>query len=132
MGIERFLLSATLIAVLAQRLVRKVCPLCRVRQEPDEDELAVLQAHSINLAGRPCSTGRGCPACRQTGFSGRGAVFEYLRIDATVRALIDAGASEDEIEKAAVATGMRTLREDTLDKVLAGTTSLPELMRVVA
>jgi type IV pilus assembly protein PilB len=132
MGIERFLLSATLIAVLAQRLVRKVCPLCRVRQEPDEEQLALLQAHGIDVVGRPCSTGRGCPACRQTGYSGRGAVFEYLRIDADVRALIAAGAGEDEIEKAAVAVGMRTLREDTFDKVLAGTTSLSELMRVVA
>ncbi len=132
MGVERFLLSATLIAVLAQRLVRKVCPLCRVRQEPDEDQLALLQAHGIDLAGRPCSTGCGCPVCRQTGFSGRGAVFEYLRVDAAVRALIDADAGEDEIEKAAVAAGMRTLREDTFDKVLAGMTSLSELMRVVA
>lgn len=132
MGIERFLLSATLVAVLAQRLVRKVCPLCRVRQEPDEEQSALLAAHGIDLTGRPCSTGRGCPACRETGFSGRGAVFEYLRIDTKVRALIDAGAGEDEIEKTAVAAGMRTLRQDTLDKVVAGTTSLAELMRVVA
>ncbi len=132
MGIERFLLSATLVAVLAQRLVRKVCPLCRVRQEPDEEQLALLHAHGIDVTGRSCSTGCGCPACRQTGFSGRGAVFEYLRIDTDIRALIDAGAAEHELEQAAVAAGMRTLREDTFDKVLAGTTSLSELMRVVA
>jgi type IV pilus assembly protein PilB len=131
MGIERFLLSATLIGVLAQRLVRKICPLCRARQEPDENEREILLRFGAPV-DQPYAVGRGCPACRQTGYHGRGAVFEYLRVTADIRALIDAGATDDAIEAAAIGAGMRRLGEDALDKAQAGVTSLGEMLRVVA
>jgi type II secretory ATPase GspE/PulE/Tfp pilus assembly ATPase PilB-like protein len=132
MGIEPYLLSATLISVLAQRLVRKVCVKCRAPHHLADDECEMLVRHGIEIDGAGFSMGKGCPSCRQTGYCGRGAVFEYLRIDSTIGALINADADTDTITKTARAAGMRSLREDALDKVVAGFTSLPELLRVVA
>jgi general secretion pathway protein E len=132
MGIEPYLLSATLIGVVAQRLVRHVCTRCRQPHEPTEDERELLARQEIDLSNAAFTVGKGCPACRQTGYKGRGAVFEYLRVDAEVSAMITASADADAIAAAARRTGMRTLREDTLEKAAAGVTSLSELVRVVA
>ncbi len=132
MGVEPFLLSATLISVLAQRLVRKVCPLCRVRHDPDEDELELLTQLGVDPVQHTFFVGKGCPSCRDTGYAGRNAVFEYLRVDGAVRSLINTRATSDELGARAEETGTRTLLQDALDKAIAGMTSLAELARVVA
>ena len=132
MGIEPFLLSATLVSVLAQRLVRKVCPVCRVRQEPTPEEIELLGLEEVVKERPAFSLGKGCPSCRDTGYAGRNAVFEYLHVNGAVRMLINEGADSDQIQAAAVEGGMRTLRDDTLDKLKAGKTSLSEMMRVVS
>jgi len=132
MGIEPFLLSATLVSVLAQRLVRKVCPVCRVKEEPTEEQRELLRLDELEDSNPTFTVGKGCPSCRDVGYSGRCAVFEYLRVDERIRHMINDGSSADAIQAAAVEDGMRTLRQDTLDKLLAGKTSLTELMRVVS
>ncbi|MCP4549879.1 MAG: type II/IV secretion system protein [bacterium] len=131
MGIEPFLLSATLIGIIAQRLVRSICPVCRISQAPTEEQLELL---NLDMKGGESTftIGRGCPACRDTGYKGRQAVFEYLRLDEKIRKLINSNATRDEILELALENGMNTLRNDTMDKVLRGRTSLNEMMRVVA
>jgi len=130
MGIEPFLLSATLVASLAQRLVRRVCPVCRVQEDPTDEQREMLRLDEVETANPAYTVGKGCSSCRDIGYSGRCAVYEYLRVDDDVRAMINDGFTSEQMET--VAGGMRTLRQDTLDKVLAGKTSLAEMMRVVA
>ena len=132
MGVEPFLLSATLVSILAQRLVRKVCPVCRVKEEPTEEQRELLRLDELDASSSKFTVGKGCPSCRDVGYSGRCAVFEYLQVDEKIRHLINEGGSADAIQAAAVANDMRTLRQDTLDKLLAGKTSLAETVRVVA
>ncbi|MBN1163644.1 MAG: Flp pilus assembly complex ATPase component TadA, partial [Candidatus Krumholzibacteriota bacterium] len=110
MGVEPFLLSATLISVLAQRLVRNVCPVCRVRQDPSEDQIRLLRLDRVSPAPR-FSVGKGCPSCGHTGCRGRAAVFEYLRVSPDIRRLINDGTDVAQIEAQALKDGMRTLRQ---------------------
>ncbi|MCP4571193.1 MAG: Flp pilus assembly complex ATPase component [bacterium] len=131
MGIEPFLLSATLAGVLAQRLVRRVCPVCRVRQEPTDEQVRLLRLDEVE--GEPSFTvGKGCPQCRDTGYSGRLPVFEYLPVDQEIRSLVSEGRDTDAIAANAVARGMTTLRDDAVAKLCAGKTSLTEAVRVVS
>ena len=112
MGIEPFLLSSSLLGVLAQRLVRRLCPACR-RQGPEG------HWHPV-----------GCPACSHTGYKGRTGVYELMAVDDATRALIHARASEAEITTAARTAGLRPMREDGDRLVAAGVTSLEEVLRV--
>lgn len=131
MGIEPFLLSATLVGVLAQRLVRKVCPVCRVAEEPTAEQARLLSLDE--LEGKPRYTlGKGCPQCRDTGYAGRLPVFEYLRVGADIRRLISEGRDVDAIAERAVAAGMTSLRDDAVAKLCGGKTSLAEAVRVVS
>lgn len=128
MGIEPFLLSSSVIAILAQRLVRKVCDECRQKYQPED---AVL--HNLKMEkGVEFYRGKGCPRCKQTGFLGRSGIFELLVVDEHVRKLIDSGASAEQIKKLAQASGMRTLREAGLNKAKQGLTSVEEVFRVTA
>jgi type IV pilus assembly protein PilB len=132
MGIEPYLLSATLVAVLAQRLVRGVCPVCRVTSEPTPEQRELLDLDEAALATASFTEGKGCPSCNETGYKGRLAVFEYLQATEAVRRLIAERAPSEAILAVAREQGMRSLREDTLAKVLRGKTTLAEMMRVVA
>jgi len=128
MGIEPYLLASTLRGVVAQRLVRKLCPHCRV-----EDVLAGRAGRDIGLPPGTKTWGPGgCPACRHTGYSGRTVVAEYIPANDMLQNLILARADSAEIQRAFVAAGMRTLRVDGLAKVAGGVTSLEEVMRVSA
>lgn len=128
MGIEPYLLASTLRGVVAQRLVRKLCPHCRV-----EDVLAGRAGRDIGLPPGTKTWGPGgCPACRHTGYSGRTVVAEYIPANEMLQNLILARADSAEIQRAFVAAGMRTLRADGLAKVAGGVTSLEEVMRVSA
>ncbi len=129
MGVEPFLVSSSLVAVLAQRLVRRLCPECKAPHVPSDIELreAGIERSSID---RPIFKAAGCPACLQTGYKGRSGIYEFLHVTEGVRQLVMANASSGVIRRKAVEDGMRTLREDGIRQVLQGVTSLDEVMRV--
>jgi general secretion pathway protein E len=134
MGVEDYLLGSSLCAVLAQRLVRRLCPGCAAPAPSDPRLLEQLQdAFSAPARPLPAMHMRravGCPACRHTGFKGRTSVAEALIVDEAVRGRIKAGTADREIEAAALAGGMETLYQSGLRKVFAGETTLDEVLRV--
>ena len=125
MGIENYLVASTLICVMAQRLVRRICPLCKTREEVPAD---VLKKISTDI--REVWTGKGCDACSYTGYKGRIGIFEVLPISGPIRELIMKRATIKEMKDKAVELGMRTLREDGMEKVKKGITTLDEVLRV--
>lgn len=132
MGVEPFLLSATLVSIIAQRLVRCVCDQCGEEIPFDEEDLELMglpedfQGEARNMVGK------GCALCRSTGYRGRQAVFEYLHVDKEIRKLISEGADGGVIEAASRESGQKSLRDDVINKVKDGRTSLKEMMRVVS
>jgi general secretion pathway protein E len=128
MGVEPFLLSSTLLGVLAQRLVRVLCPVCKQPHVPTHGECQLLgidehHASSIYRAGP------GCDACNRMGYKGRTGIYELIVIDDTLRSLIHDGVGEQEIERYARTRGPG-IRHDGIRRVLAGETSLEEVLRV--
>jgi general secretion pathway protein E len=130
LGIEPYLVSSSVLAVLAQRLVRKVCSSCAVEKELTAEERETLGLTADVDATLRYRAGPGCPACRNTGYRGRVAICELLRVDDSIRRQIQSRASASEIRDAAVRSGMRLLRDDGIDKVLAGITTPSEVARV--
>lgn len=128
MGVEGYLISSSLLAIQAQRLVRRVCKECAETVAITEDELNVLQ-----LDAGECSEvqrGKGCDACGMTGYRGRVGLYELLMMTDAIRHHIAAGADANTIREAAIREGMRTLREDALEKLKAGLTTPEEVVRV--
>jgi general secretion pathway protein E len=128
MGVERFLVASSLVAVLAQRLVRVLCTACRERYEPTVEELAELGLRTPReglTVFRPGS----CPACNHTGYHGRLGIFELMLVDDPIRELIAQNVDAKRIKRQAVVGGMRTLRVDGARKVLRGLTSIAEVLR---
>ncbi|MBL7152040.1 MAG: type II/IV secretion system protein, partial [Candidatus Omnitrophica bacterium] len=141
MGIEPFLVSSSLICVVAQRLVRILCPHCKEAYSPssslrgaegDEAILRLLRPSGARNDNLPMTFYRekGCNKCRNTGYSGRLGIFEMFVPDEPIRTLIDKKVAASEIKEAAIRKGMETLREDGVKKVTQGITSLSELLRV--
>ena len=131
MGIEPFLVSSSVIAVMAQRLVRRVCQACREPYTPGVEEIAAARPLADRLEGvRSIAPGPGCPECKLTGYRGRTGIHELLVIDDEVRNLVMRAADSSTIRRAAAAKGMTSLREDGAEKMLAGTTSAEEILRV--
>jgi general secretion pathway protein E len=130
MGVESFLLSSTLLGILAQRLVRVICPYCKKEITPDPKILRSMHLSHSETSGIRFFGGEGCEECRYTGFKGRTAVFEYLPIDEDIRKDIVAQSSTEKIKKTAVQKGFLTLRQDGWQKVKAGITTIPEVLRV--
>jgi len=131
MNIEPFLLASTVRTVIAQRLVRVLCPECKEPSVPGDDFLAVLAASDLELLPpRTIYAARGCEACNSTGFSGRVGIFEMMMMSDAVRRLTIGRASANEIGRAAKADGMITMLEDGLSKVAAGITTFEEVRRV--
>jgi type IV pilus assembly protein PilB len=128
MGMEPGLVGATLTCLVAQRLARRVCPDCRETYEASEEELAELGR--AGESGRTLARGIGCAACGNTGFRGRVGLYEVLPLSEDIRTLIADRASSTEIQRAAVAAGMRTLREDGVRLSLEGVTTASEVRRV--
>jgi len=128
MGIEPFLISSSLIGVIAQRLVRKVCTFCCVSYEPDERERRILGIKNENM--QKIYKGAGCPMCNGTGYQGRTAIFEIMEVGKEIREMIDRRASTDELRNAAISNGMRTLLESSINLFLEGVTTVEELARV--
>jgi general secretion pathway protein E/type IV pilus assembly protein PilB len=131
MGIEPFLVASTIEAVMAQRLVRSLCMTCREPYMPSRDELPVdFPWEEYRATGQPIYRNKGCRTCRSAGFSGRQGIFELCATTDGVRQLAHDRASSWEIRKAALAEGMRTLRQDAWAKVLSGITTVDEVLRV--
>ncbi|MBI4715940.1 MAG: type II/IV secretion system protein, partial [Nitrospirae bacterium] len=128
MGVEPFLAASSLMMVLAQRLVRKVCPRCRKPLDPDPDllrELGITRTPEMTFV-----EGEGCQDCRGLGYSGRIGVYELLEVDETIRKLIVGRVSSGEIRSAALKSGFIPLREDGFRKASRGMTTLEEVLRV--
>ncbi len=131
MGIEPFLVSSSVIAVMAQRLVRRVCGACREPYEPSREELEELGITPQRLQGQTIyKPGPGCPQCKRTGYRGRSGIHELLVVDDEIRGLVMKQADAAAIRRAATARGMNTLRQDGADKVIAGLTTIEEVLRV--
>ncbi|PIQ83220.1 MAG: type II secretion system protein GspE [Candidatus Omnitrophica bacterium CG11_big_fil_rev_8_21_14_0_20_63_9] len=124
-GLEPYLLSSTLLGVIAQRLVRRICHNCQEGGRPSAEQKRHNPALTVVYHGR------GCHACRQTGYAGRVGVYELLVADDTIRAQVTSHATSDTLRRLAVERGMRTMRSDGLMKVQQGLTTLEELDRVV-
>jgi type II secretion system protein E len=131
MGIEPFLVASSIEGVLAQRLVRKICPRCKEPYRPSEAVWEYLVQQGFVEAGEPILwRGRGCNECRFTGYSGRTGIFELLVMDDDLRDLVLRKASSHEIRAAAMEKGMRTLYQDGMLKVALGITTVEEVERV--
>jgi type II secretory ATPase GspE/PulE/Tfp pilus assembly ATPase PilB-like protein len=131
MGVEPFLVTGSLIGVLAQRLVRVICPTCKEAYTPPPDALRRLGLDPDENSELELHRGKGCDSCRQTGYRGRTGVYELMVMNDRLRALVLAGSSADQIGSGAREDGMRTLRDDGVQKVMEGITTVEELLRVV-
>jgi general secretion pathway protein E len=129
MGIEPFLVSSSVLAVLAQRLVRVACPDCREPYLPTAAELARAGV-APSLVNGPIYRPRGCRACRSTGYRGRTAIQELMVLDDDARTLVMQKADAATIRRACTAKGMKLLRQDGAERVMAGQTTIEELLRV--
>jgi general secretion pathway protein E len=134
LGVEPFLLSSTLVGVMAQRLVRTICKSCKTQTELSKEEVELLDIKLPPKASKslPVHYGEGCIRCRQTGYFGRDGVFELLGVDDTIRKLIVDRAGSPEIRKAARANGMMSLRECAIKKLAQGITTFEEVLSVGA
>jgi general secretion pathway protein E len=130
LGVPHFLITSTLIGILAQRLVRENCSHCLEEYAPTAEEAAVLKMPIEKLAPYRFKRGRGCLNCRETGYSGRTGVFEVLPMTEKIRRLVTSQASSLDIFKTAREEGMRTLREAAVEKVFRGVTTITEMVRV--
>jgi type IV pilus assembly protein PilB len=130
MGIEPFLVSSSVILILAQRLARKICNNCKVEERFPENTLLKLGFTEEEVKNIKCYKGKGCPACNNSGYKGRVALYEVMPVKDELKELILEGASAQELKKAAIRLGMKTLRRSGLNKVKAGVTSIEEVLRV--
>jgi general secretion pathway protein E len=128
LGIEPYLVASSVMGVLAQRLVRRICPDCAAPYRPSAAEMRWLGVD--RTATQRMRMGTGCAACRNTGYRGRLGTFELLVINDDIRRLIQSRAIAGEVKDAALRCGTRTLRDDGIDKILAGSTTIPEVERV--
>ena len=129
MGVEPYLLASTLLGVLAQRLVRRLCPACRSSAPPTPGEAALLERVGLQRA-QPLWSAAGCEACGGSGYRGRTGVYELLLVDDDLRRLIHDRAAESALREASLRAGTRPLVADGARWLADGTTSLAELLRV--
>jgi general secretion pathway protein E len=130
LGVERFLISSTLIGAMAQRLVRRICPHCAGERSLSNEEAASLRLSVPPGKRIKVKEGQGCHECRGTGYLGRSGIFEILAVDDAIKPLIVEGKDAPEIKREAVKNGMRTLRQSALRKLAEGVTSFEEVVRV--
>jgi type IV pilus assembly protein PilB len=129
MGVEPFLISSTMMAVLGQRLVRTICKNCRTPFEPTEKQLEMLNLSPHDLGDKVFHYGRGCSTCNDTGYKGRKGIFELLVISEAIRSLINERAPTVVLRQKAVELGMVTLREDGLRGIFEGDTTIEEVVK---
>ncbi len=131
-GIPGYQLSSSLLAIVSQRLIRRICPYCRVTYVPKEKDLVALGLDPAEHPGLHLHRGLGCPACFQTGYLGRTGIFEIMAIGEELRDLIFQQIPKDVLRRVAVDLGMRTLKQSAVDKILEGVTTPEEAYRVVS
>ena len=127
-GVKPFLIASAVRSILAQRLVRKLCPICKAPAELDEKEMRALNLDASRTADASIFGPVGCEKCRGNGFRGRMGIFELFNIDDEVRSMINGELTTGQLRRRARELGMRTLREDGIRKVLAGLTSGSEVV----
>lgn len=132
MGVEPFLIASTMIASIAQRLVRKVCDTCGESFEPGEEAIQEFRVSASQLVGANFRRGTGCEACRNTGYRGRVAICEIMPFLQPIKELTVNGATSSVIKQKACELGMRTLRDSGWQRVFGGDTTLEEVLRVTA
>ena len=130
--IPGYLLSNTLLGIVSQRLMRKICPSCRTLYEPDEKVFSLLGLDPADYPGLVLAKGTGCASCFQTGYLGRTGIFEIMEVGEVLRELIFQQISKDVLRKVAMELGMQTLRQSAVDKVLQGLSTVEEVYRVVS
>jgi general secretion pathway protein E len=130
MGIEPFLVTSSIIAIIAQRLVRVLCPHCKEVYVPDEESLSNLGLDRSVLQNNTFYRKKGCNLCMQTGFRGRTAIFEIMIVDDEIKRLVLKTSDANQINELALKRGMITLQKDGIDKVLSGITTTEEVLRV--
>jgi len=129
MGLEPFLIAASLEGVLGQRLVRRICPTCRTAYEPDAELIDVLGIDPLEIADKQFYYGKGCAECSQTGYRGRQGLFEMMAISDSIRDLITQKAPTLVLKQKALEQGMRTLRDDGLRAIFDGATTIEEVLK---
>ncbi|MBN2797032.1 MAG: Flp pilus assembly complex ATPase component TadA [Clostridia bacterium] len=129
MGIKPYLVSSSIVAIISQLLVKKICPSCKVPYLPDEAELEMLELNDLDIEIE-LYKGTGCPHCKKTGYRGRTPIFEILQLDHDTRKMITEGKSSNDIKQMLSKKGMRTLQDSCLELVLKGETTVEELMRI--
>ncbi|HOX15526.1 MAG TPA: type II secretion system ATPase GspE [Smithellaceae bacterium] len=130
MGIEPFLVTSSIVAIIAQRLVRVLCPHCKEVYTPDEETLVNLDLNQSVLRDNTFYRKKGCNLCMQTGFHGRSAIFEIMVVDDNIKRLVLKTSDATQINELAIKQGMITLRQDGIQKVMAGVTTTEEVLRV--
>ncbi len=129
MGLEPFLISASLEAILAQRLVRRICKNCRTAYEPSHDLVEILDVDPLEIADKDFFYGEGCPQCSSTGYRGRVGLFEMIVVSDAIRELINERAPTLAIKQKALEQGMRSLRDDGLRAIFDGNTTIEEIIK---
>ena len=129
MGVEPFLISATLEAVLGQRLLRSICPNCRAAYTPNASLLAQLELAKKDIGDRKFFYGKGCDSCNNTGYKGRKGIYELMKITDPLRELVNERAPTVVLKQKAVELGMVTLRQDGLRSIFAGDTTIEEVLK---
>ncbi len=129
MGLEPFLISASLEGVLAQRLLRRICKTCRTPYEPDKDVVNMLDVDALEIANKKFYYGKGCPDCNRSGYKGRQGLFELMTINDQLRSLITQKAPTLVLKQKAIESGMRPLRDDGLRCIFDGHTSIEEVLK---
>jgi len=129
MGVEPFLISSTLVGVLGQRLIRRVCSACKTDYDPEDRELELIEMTREQIAGRKFCRGRGCEMCNNTGYRGRIGIFELLRVTSDIQRMINKRVPTQAIRDRAIEQGMRTMRGDGILAVLNGITTVEEVLR---
>ena len=130
MGVPGYLVASSVVAILAQRLVRTICPKCRGRHTLSEAEIKEAGFTAEQVENATFMRGKGCSSCQKSGFRGRLGIYEMLIVDSKVREMIFANAPTQEIRKYCMSAGMKTLYQDGLDKVCQGFTTVDEVFRV--
>ena len=132
MGIEPFLISSSVIGVIAQRLVRRICPRCKKEVKLTSDLAKILEEYSMDSRKIILNKGEGCPYCKETGYKGRIAIFELMIMTDTIRDLISSNITSGKLRETAIKEGMCQLKEDGLKKICEGVTTIDEVLRVAS
>ncbi|MGJ8639147.1 MAG: GspE/PulE family protein [Opitutaceae bacterium] len=129
MGLEPFLISASLEAILAQRLVRRICKSCRTAYEPTQEMIDILEVDPLEIADKDFYFGDGCPECSKTGYRGRIGLFEMINITDAIREMVNNRAPTLALKQKALEQGMRSLRDDGLRAIFDGNTTIEEVLK---